>query len=142
MLTIQRFGFNPIDQMLGNPFGMIRAGIPDARENFRECFTPMADIRETADGYAIDIDLPGLTEKDVEITLEGLHLTIKGERKATSETQYTRRERGFGYFERIFRLPDDVDNARIEAKAKNGVLTLTLPKSEAAKPRTISIVGE
>lgn len=137
MLTIQRFGFNPID-----PFGMFKTGINEARENFRECFSPFADVREITDGYAIDIDLPGLTEKDVEITLEGLHLTIKGERKSLSEAQYTRRERGFGSFERIFRLPDDVDNARIEAKAKNGVLTLTLPKSEAAKPRTISIIGE
>jgi HSP20 family protein len=138
MLTIQRFGFNPID-----PFGMLKtAGINEARENFRECFTPFADVRETTDGYAIDIDLPGLTEKEVEITLEGLHLTIKGERKPQSDAQYTRRERGFGGFERIFRLPDDVDNARIEAKSKNGVLTLTLPKSEAAKPRTISIIGE
>jgi len=135
MLTIQRFGFNPIDRVL--------EGINDvAREGSAwECFSPSADVRETAEGYAIDVDLPGMTEKDVVVTLEGKRLTIKGERKPDETAQYTRRERGFGTFERVFQLPDDVDNARVEAKARNGVLTLTLPKAEAAKAKNISIVA-
>lgn len=134
MLTIQKFGFSPIDQVLEN-FDTV------AREaNGWECFSPSADIRETKDGYAIDLDLPGMTEKDVAVTLEGKHLTVKGERKA-EEGEFTRRERGFGTFERVFHLPDDVDVARIEAKAKNGVLTVTLPKAEAAKPKSINIVA-
>jgi len=134
MLTIQKFGFSPIDQVLDTFNGV-------AREGFSwECFSPSADVAESADGYTIDLDLPGLTEKDVSVTLEGKHLTIKGERKVAEGVQYTRRERGFGAFERVFHLPDDVDSARIEAKARNGVLSLTLPKAEAAKPKTISIV--
>ena len=135
MLTIQKFGFSPIDQVL-DQFDSV------AREGWSwECFSPSADVRETKDGYAIDLDLPGLTEKDVAVTLEGKHLTIKGERKAEDGVEFTRRERGFGNFERVFHLPDDVDVTHIEAKAKNGVLTLTLPKAEASKPKTISIVA-
>ncbi|MGC4117358.1 MAG: Hsp20/alpha crystallin family protein [Myxococcales bacterium] len=132
MLTIQKFGFSPIDQVL-DTFDTV------ARQGYSwECFSPSADIRETKDGYAIDLDLPGMTEKDVAVTLEGKHLTVKGERKS-EDGEFTRRERGFGAFERVFHLPDDVDSARIEAKAKNGVLTVQLPKAEAAKPKTIAI---
>jgi len=140
MLTIQRIGLNPIERVFGNPFGMLDAGIENAARD-RDHFSPAADVRETKEGYAIDLDLPGLTEKDVEVMLEGRHLTIRGERKPVAEAQFVRRERGFGFFERIFRLPDDVDNERIEAKAKDGVLTLHLPKAEASKPRSISVVN-
>ena len=135
MLTIQKFGFSPFDQVLDQLDNVTREGWS------WECFSPSADVRETADGYAIDLDLPGMTEKEVSVTLEGKHLTVKGERKAEEKVQFTRRERGFGTFERVFHLPDDVDAARIQAKASNGVLTLTLPKAEAAKPKTIAIVA-
>ena len=99
-------------------------------------------IWEDEDQFTIELDLPGLTEKDVAVTLEGKHLTIKGERKLTESANYTRRERGFGSFERVFHLPDDVDVTKIEAKAHNGVLTLRLPKAEAAKPKTINVVSD
>ncbi|MBI5549006.1 MAG: Hsp20/alpha crystallin family protein [Deltaproteobacteria bacterium] len=136
MLSIRKFHFNPIDQVLDSYDVAAREGLS------WQCFSPAADVRETADGYALELDLPGFTEKEVEVLLEGKHLTIRGDRKAAQDVQYTRRERGFGAFERVFHLPDDVDPVRIEAKAKNGVLTVTLPKAEASKPKTIKIVGE
>ena len=135
MLTLRNFTFNPIDQVLDGYESFAREGAT------WQCFSPAADVRETKEGYAIELDLPGLTEKEVEVTLEGKHLTVRGERKP-QDGELTRRERGFGTFERAFHLPDDVDRARIEAKAKNGVLTVTLPKAEASKPKTIAVVGE
>lgn len=135
MLSIQKFAFNPIDQVLDT---FNHAG----RSFAWECYSPAADVRETKEGYVLDLDLPGLTEKDVEVTLEGKHLTIRGERKAPDQAGYTRVERGFGAFERVFHLPEDVDVAKIEAKARNGVLTVTLPRAESAKARTIAVKAE
>jgi HSP20 family protein len=136
MLALEKFGFAPFDEIIDSLVPV------DARTGWLwHGFSPEADIRESADGYLIELDLPGLTEKDVEITLEGHHLTVKGERKAPEVDGYNRRERGYGRFERVFHLPDDSDPARIEAKAKNGVLTVNVPKAESAKPRTISVVA-
>lgn len=133
MLAIQRFGFAPIHPVFNEAV---------ERTPTWECYAPAVDVREAAEGYTIELDLPGLTEKDVEVTLEGKHLTIKGERKAPEGGGYTRRERGFGAFERVFHLPDDVDGARVQAKARHGVLTVTLPRAESAKPKTIAVVAE
>lgn len=135
MLAIQRFDFTPFDQVLDS--------VAQAAEGTWtcECFAPVADVSQTEAGYRIDIDLPGLTESDVQVTVEGKHLTVKGERKAPENGEtYTRQERAFGEFQRVFHLPDDVDVTRIEAKAKAGVLTLSLPKAESAKPKTIQVV--
>lgn len=105
-------------------------------------FSPAADVRETADAYLLEIDIPGLSEKDVEVVLENDELTLRGERKAAEGASYSRRERAAGHFERSFRLADDVDTKRIEASAKNGVLTVRLPKAEQAKPRAIAVKAE
>lgn len=105
-------------------------------------FSPAADVRETADAYLLEIDIPGLSEKDIEVVLENDELTLRGERKASDGASYSRRERAEGRFERSFRLADDVDTKRIEASAKNGVLTVKLPKAEQAKPRTIAVKAE
>jgi len=106
-----------------------------------QCFSPSADIREAEAGYEIELDVPGLGEKDIEIVLENRHLTLRGERKPT-EGNYTRRERSFGRFERVFHLPEDADLQRIEAKARNGVLTVKVPRLESAKPRSIEVKTE
>ena len=136
MLAIRNFAFNPIDDVLDT----LESAADPVRAWSWSAFSPSADVAETADGYRLELDLPGLTEKDVSVTVEGKHLTIAGERKAPEGDSYTRRERGFGAFERVFHLPDDVDVNRIEAKAKNGVLTVTMTKAESAKPKTIAVV--
>jgi HSP20 family protein len=107
-----------------------------------QCFSPSADVRETEDVYQIELDVPGLSEKEIELTLENRHLTLRGERKPNEETTYTRRERSYGRFERVFRLPEDADQAQIEARAKNGVLTVSIPKLEQAKAKTIEVKVE
>ena len=136
MLSIQKFGFSPIDQVLDS------LNTAAERSWSWECYSPAADVRELKDGYTLELDIPGLTEKEVQVTLEGKHLSVKGERRPPERDGYTRVERGFGAFERVFHLPDDVDVSKIEAKAKNGVLTVKLPRAESAKPKTISVQAE
>ena len=107
----------------------------------REWF-PAVDISEEEGVLTFVADLPGLERNDVEVTLENNVLTIKGERRSDFEVKrdaYHRVERTYGAFARSFTLPRGVDAAKVEAKFANGVLTLRIPKIEAAKPHKISI---
>jgi HSP20 family protein len=100
--------------------------------------TPAVDIVEKDNAYEITADLPGLDEKNVEVKLSNGNLTLKGEKQEAKEEKkkdYYLKERHFGTFERMFRVPEGVDTDKIEAKFDNGVLTVTLPKMpEAQKP--------
>ena len=99
-------------------------------------YSPRIDVKESEAAYEISAELPGLEEKDVEITVADGILTLKGEKSAEKEEQddnYYRKERVYGSFERSFRLPDEVEADKVEANFKNGVLTVGLPKSEEAK---------
>lgn len=99
---------------------------------------PAVDVTETEKAYEITAELPGLDEKNVEVSLVSGGLTIKGEKQDEKEEKkkdYYLHERHFGSFERYFKVPDDVDAEKIEASFKKGVLTVTLPKKpEAQKP--------
>lgn len=99
---------------------------------------PAVDIVEGENAYEVTADLPGMDEKDIEVKLEGGGLMIKGEKREEKEEKkkdYYLQERQFGSFERYFTVPDSVDTDKIEAKFKNGVLTVRLPKKlEAIKP--------
>jgi HSP20 family protein len=100
--------------------------------------TPVVDISETDKGYEITAELPGLDEKNIEVSLANGGLTIKGEKKEEKEEKkkdYYLSERRYGAFERYFALPEGVDATKIEATFKNGVLKVALPKTpEAQKP--------
>jgi HSP20 family protein len=103
---------------------------------------PAVDIREEKDRFVILADFPGVDPKDIEITMEEGVLTIKGERASDKEEAhegYTRVERVRGSFYRRFSLPDSADAEHIEAKGKNGVLEITLPKLEKDQPRKITV---
>lgn len=103
---------------------------------------PAVDIKEEADRFVIRADIPGVDPKDIEITMEGGMLTIKGERKSEKRDEgegYKRVERVSGSFYRRFSLPDTADAERIEAKGKNGVLEVILPKQEKVQPRRITV---
>ncbi len=105
-------------------------------------WVPPTDIFEDADGLKILLELPGLRPEDVKLTVENLTLTIRGEKKQVAEEQTTkvhRYERSYGAFERSFALPNTVDVERVAAKFEHGVLTVTLPKAEKAKPRAIEV---
>ncbi len=103
---------------------------------------PAIDLHETADEVVVKANLPGLTSDDVQITVTSDVLTLRGElRPATTqkEATYHIMERRSGTFERSVRLPTDVQTEKAKADFENGVLTITLPKAEAVKPKMISI---
>ena len=106
-------------------------------------WTPAVDIRETEQALIVKADLPEVAEKDIDIRIENGTLALKGERKfekdETGKGGYHRIERSYGAFARYFTLPDTVDAEKVGAEFKNGVLSVTLPKKEAAKPRTIKV---
>ena len=96
---------------------------------------PRVDITENADAYTIKADLPGLEKKDVSITIENGTLIIEGEKKEEHKKEhgkYYHLERTYGRFSRSFMLPDEVLTDKVDAKMHNGVLELTLPKTEKA----------
>jgi HSP20 family protein len=106
--------------------------------------TPATDVTDTASAYQISAELPGMEDKNVSVSLANGQLTIKGEKREEKEEKrkdYYVQERHFGSYERSFRLPEDVDVEKISATFKNGVLTVTLPKTaEAQKPaKTIDV---
>lgn len=107
-----------------------------------DSITPPVDVEETAEGYVVRADLPGMTEKDVKVSLVGDTLTLRGERKRESETRsghVHRTERVFGAFERTFTLPVPVRGDRVKASYRNGVLEIQVPKAEEARVREIEV---
>jgi HSP20 family protein len=105
---------------------------------------PAADVDEYVDRFELFVDLPGVDPKAVEITLEGGVLTLSGERRverAAEPISHSRRERGSGRFHRRFILPDSVDADRVNARGRNGVLEITIPKQAAAQPRRIEVAA-
>ena len=107
-----------------------------------EAVLPAMDVRENDHHYAVTVELPGVRKEDVHVELDEGLLTIRGEKKSEREEKnehcrYT--ERSYGSFSRSFRLPYDVDADRLDASFKDGVLSLTIPRTEQAKPRAIAI---
>ena len=106
-------------------------------------YVPRVDVRETAEGFAVVADLPGVDEKSVEATVQNRVLTIEGWTSTEKPKGYEElgREFGAGRFRRDFTLPDAVDPDRIQARVKNGVLTVTIPKKDEVKARKIQVTG-
>ena len=102
--------------------------------------TPLANILETKDGYVLEAEMPGVSKDGLEVTVENGQLTILGRRNAyaTSGTTLYRESREHDY-RRVFEIDPSIDASRIAAKIDQGVLTLTLPKAEAVKPRRIAV---
>jgi HSP20 family protein len=113
-----------------DPFGM------SSRGTF-----PALNVWEKDDRLLAEAEVPGLTMDDLEIFVSGNELTVRGERKPAQPegAAYHRRERGVGSFSRAVRLPVDVDADKVQAQLNNGVLAITLPKSQAARPRKIDV---
>jgi HSP20 family protein len=105
-------------------------------------WTPACDILEDGDNVTLRFELAGVEPKDVDIRFENGVLTLRGERKMEKEEKkdtYHRVELSYGAFTRSFALPATVDAEKIKAEAKNGVLTVTLPKKAEAKPKSITV---
>jgi HSP20 family protein len=102
--------------------------------------TAPMDVYRDGDNYVVEVAMPGVDPKDVDISVHGNQVTICGETRGTSEDrQHLHRERTFGRFERTVMLPTDVDADRAQATCENGVVRLTLPQAEHSKPRRIQI---
>jgi HSP20 family protein len=126
-----------MDRLWNRAFGEAALG-----KAFETEWQPSADIVETADSITVKAELPGLEPKDIEVTLSGDLLTIKGEKKKEEEKKdekFHRTERFYGMFERSFRLPTGIKMDKVEANFDKGILTITLPKTEEAKTKEIKI---
>ncbi len=107
-----------------------------------EAWWPAVDIRENENEFRLVAELPGLTKDDVKISYTDNVLTLRGEKKSETREEnenWHQVERSFGAFERSFHLTTPVDPAKVKARFENGVLTVTLPKAENARPREIEI---
>ena len=102
-------------------------------------WVPSLDVAETGDSLVVTLEVPGLERRDVEIALHDGLLTIKGEKRREPEARYHHAERACGVFVRSLRLPAAVDAARVTATVKNGLLTVTLPKTPAGRGTMIPI---
>ena len=110
--------------------------------------TPRIDVEEDDDSYEVTVELPGMKQEDVQVELNQNVLTIAGEKRASFDDRAEKgekkrrsrwSERSYGRFTRSFTLPSDADADRLQARFSDGVLTISIPKSEQSKPRTIQI---
>jgi len=128
---------NEIDQIFE---GFLSPILPST--TFFEGWTPALDVYEDKDRYVVKAELPGLKKEEIDVSLDGNTLSISGERKQEEERKEGdnfRSERYFGRFQRSLTLPAMVDGNKIQASYKDGVLSITLPKSEEAKPKQIQV---
>ena len=133
--------FAVMNDRLNRLFGNVY--LRDEDTGFRGTWVPAVDIYETdKHDLVLRAELPGISREDIEVTVENGTIVIKGEKKFDTEVKeehYRRIERTYGTFHRSFTLPNTVDAAKVAAEFKNGVLTVTLPFKEEAKPRTINV---
>jgi HSP20 family protein len=110
------------------------------RASRQEFVSPAVNIFETKEGYVLEAEMPGVNKQGLEITLEGTEITLSGRRQVEPLTGNTlfQESRG-GDFQRVFELDPAIDTTKIVAKMDQGILTLTLPKSERVKPRKIAV---
>jgi HSP20 family protein len=123
-----------LDSFAGRPMpGASRTGRP---------WQPSVDMHETKDDLVLRVELPGVNEKDVTVSITGDLLTIRGERRWEDESKdqkFLHVERVYGHFERLIQLPMAVQADKVKAGYRDGVLEITLPKAEELKPREIKI---
>ena len=130
---------NSFDRILESFF---RGGRQDDGNSGISYWTPAVDITEMENEYIVKAELPGVNKEDVKITLESNILTIRGEKKQEENIKgdnYHRTERLYGTFQRSFKLPETLKSDKIDATFKDGILIVSLPKAEEAKPKQIEI---
>ena len=123
------------DNFLGRPTGTAPA-------TGGRVWMPVVDMYETNDGFVLNFELPGVQEKDISLSITGDVLTVKGERRLDQELNgdsYLHTERVYGKFERSVRLPMPVQAERVRATYRDGVLEVSLPKTDEARPKEVKI---
>jgi HSP20 family protein len=131
-----------MNQLFEDFFGRTRGGREG--EPAIAGWAPTVDVYETDDDIVVTAELPGLEKDQVGVEYKDDILTLRGERKLEREVKeesYHRMERSYGAFHRSFTLPGSVDEEKISARMKNGVLEIHLPKKEAAKPKQIKVAA-
>jgi HSP20 family protein len=137
METLHRSIDRLFQDALGNGFGPSMLS-----ESWQRGMMPSLDVEEDEKSFCITVELPGMEEKDVAVSLMDRVLTIRGEKKAEQEKKeknFHRRERVFGSFQRSLELPVDIDTEKITASFKNGVLRIDVPKSPQAQSKVKQI---
>lgn len=132
-----RWSFLPeIDYLFDDLVGRTSAGWTS--------WNPTADLFENDEAYVLEMELPGFSREDIELTVERNVLTVTGQRSVQEESEdvtFHLRERGTTRFSRSFALPRSMDGDAVEARFDNGVLTVTLPKAAEARPKRIEVKG-
>jgi len=136
---------NPVHQLreeVDRLFSGFLGRVPGAPWAGASRVQPAVNVWEKDDTLMVELEVPGLTQEQVDISVADGELSLKVERPQVEQegVTYHRRERPVGSFTRVLRLPADVDPHRVEAELRNGVLTISLPKAESAKPRKIEVV--
>jgi HSP20 family protein len=130
---------NEMDHLLGGFFGLPREDVfpPPLRNQ------PAVTVWEQDDALMVEMEVPGVKKDQIDLSVVGKELTVRINRPEGSPdgVVYHRRERPVGSFNRVFSLPTEVDANRVGAELRDGVLTVTLPKAESAKPRKITVAG-
>jgi HSP20 family protein len=127
--------YDRMGQVMNLAFGLTPAEVGDGP------WIPLADLSETDGAYVVEVDVPGVRKDQVEIQLQDRELIITGEIPESERGRRHRRSRRTGRFEFRTYLPGDVNADAVNAQLSDGVLTVTVPKSEAAKPRQIEVTG-
>jgi len=134
-------GFDGLQEEINRLFdGIVRA--PEPRGIFERAYSPAVDVLEHADGFEVLCYVPGIEIGDIEISVAGSVLTLKGEKKAgpvAGDARTYREEVRSGRFQRTLRLPLAVDAEKVEASLKDGVLRIVLPKHAEVKPRQVAV---
>jgi HSP20 family protein len=153
MSTLMKWNpFGELDELQNRLGGLFFNGFPNRLGFLRRTgngeslklpdWSPLVDITEDDHEYLFKADLPEMKKEDVKVTVENSILSISGERKIEKEEKkkkYHRIERTYGSFERTFMVPEDAEAVKMAAEFKDGVLKVHLPKSPAAKPKTIEV---
>ncbi len=156
MAGLIRWGWDPFKEMekemqdLTDRFSRMLSRWPSRSSGTREAlmvadWSPTVDISETDDEYLVKAEIPEVDRKDVKVTVQDGLLTIQGERKQEKEEKgkrFHRVERAYGTFLRTFDMPDGVDEEKLRAEFKDGMLLVHLPKTEKAKTKAIEVKVE
>lgn len=135
VLNIQREINRMFNEMFRSDWGEDSALAPSL-------WSPATDITERDNAYVVKVELPGVTKRDVKVSLRGNILTVRGDKKQENESEganYRRVERSYGSFERSFTLPASASSDRVEASFVDGILTITVPKAEEAQAKQIDV---
>jgi len=144
-MAVRRNRFEPLQQLreeLDRQFPVLWDTLSGRLPQLAVRSFPALNVWEEQDNLFAEAEVPGFKNEDLDISVVGNELTIKGNRQdepSDKDTVFHRRERAVGTFTRVIRLPVEIDASRVQANLRDGVLLLTLPKSEAAKPHKIHV---